>query len=280
MISYGGPWTEEKLRIIYNYLNTYTTVLKDRPFRLIYVDAFAGDGTWQPGSGYAPEDYREFTEILNGSAARALEVQDRPFDRLVFIEKSEERSEILRRLVARHPDRSIEVVTDDANLALPKFCASMGTFDRAVVFLDPYATEVDWETVEAIAGTQKIDCWILFPLMAITRMMPTENVPSDSLATHLDRVFGGNEHWRDFYQESSQLSLFGDAPRHERPPGSALIAGLYRKRLESVFTSVAPTPRTFRNSMNSPMFELFFGAANPVGAKLAVPIADHILKHL
>ena len=54
----------------------------------------------------------------------------------------------------------------------------------------------------------------------------------------------------------------------------------YRKRLETVFAKVAPTRRTFRNSTNSPMFELFFGAGNPIGAKRAVPIADHILKYL
>lgn len=280
MTYYGGPWTEDKLRIIYNYLNTYTTVLKDQPFRLIYVDAFAGDGTWRPGSGYAPEDYGEFTEILNGSATRALDVQDRPFDRLIFIEKSEERSANLRGLATLHSHREIDVFTEDANLKLPEFCGSMGRFDRAVVFLDPFATEVNWDTVEAIAQTRKIDCWILFPLSAISRMMPREGKPSPALASQLDRVFGGREHWEVVYQKAGQLSLLGDAPRHERPRGSDQIADCYRERLESAFTKVAPTRRTFRNSMNSPMFELFFGAANPTGAKRAVPIADHILKRL
>ena len=247
LTSYGGPWTLEKLDVIEAYLDAYTTVLKNQRFQLIYVDAFAGDGTWQLGSGYAPEDYEDFTAILKGSAARALGVQNRSFDRLVFIEKDQERSETLRTLGELHSDRNIEVITDDANAALPEFCRSMGRFDRAVVFLDPFATEVNWATVEAIAQTERIDCWILFPLMAITRMMPTESVPPDSLATHLDRIFGGNEHWQNFYQESLQLSFFTDAPRHERPSGSALIAARYRERLESVFARVAPTSRTFKN---------------------------------
>ena len=277
MTSYGGPWTEDKLRIIYAYLDAYTTALKCRPFRLIYVDAFAGDGMWQPGSGYALEDYGEFTEILNGSAARALDVQNRPFDRLIFIEKSEERSANLRSLAALHSHRKIDVFTEDANAKLPEFCGSMGRFDRAVVFLDPFATQVDWDTVEAIALTRKIDCWILFPLSAIARMMPTEGRPSPALAGQLDRVFGGRQHWEVVYQESRQLSLFGDTPRHERLRGSDQIAERYRRRLESVFTMVAPTRRTFRNSMNSPMFELFFGAGNP---EPAVRIADYILENL
>ena len=280
MISYGGSWTLKKLEIIYRYLNEYTTVMKKQRFRLIYVDAFAGDGTWRASLGYTRQVYGEFTQILKGSAARALDVKDKPFDRFVFIEKNQERSEILEGLSKQHPDRNIEVITDDANVALPEFCGSMGAFDRAVVFLDPYATEVDWDTVEAIAQTQRIDCWILFPLMAITRMMPRENVPPDSLATHLDRVFGGRDHWQDVYEERQQLSFLDDAPRHERLRGSDQIADGYRRRLESVFTKVAPTRRTFRNSTNSPMFELFFGTGNPTGAKPAVRIANHILKYL
>ena len=280
MTSYGGPWTLEKLEIIYEYLNAYTTVLKNMRFQLIYVDAFAGDGTWRASLGYTREVYGEFMQILKGSAVRALDVQDRPFDRLVFIEKNEERSEILQRLVARHPDRSIEVVTDDANLALPKFCGSMGDFDRAVVFLDPYATEVDWDTVEAIAQTRQIDCWILVPLSAIARMMPKEGKPSSALARQLDRIFGGRDYWQNVYHPPlrPKLPLFGDEPSHERQSGSDQIAECYRERLKSVFTKVAPARRTFENSKNSPMFELFFGAGNRKGAGVAVRIADYILE--
>ena len=205
---------------------------------------------------------------------------DKSFDRLIFTEKSEERSANLRGLAAEHPHRKIDVFTEDANAKLPEFCRSMGRFDRAIVFLDPFATEVSWATVEAIADTQKIDCWVLFPLSAIARMMRRADKPPPTLASQLDRTFGGREHWQSVYQESPQLSLFGDAPRHERLPGSDQIADCYRRRLESVFTRVVPTRRTFENSENSPMFELFFGAGDPKGVKPAVCIADHILKYL
>ena len=87
MASFGGPWTQEKLAIIGAYLDAYTTALKGQPFQLIYVDAFAGEGYWRPGSAYAAEDYEEFTELLHGSTTIALNVGDRPFDRFVFIER-------------------------------------------------------------------------------------------------------------------------------------------------------------------------------------------------
>ncbi len=74
------------------------------------------------------------------------------------------------------------------------------------------------------------------------------------------------------------MSLFGDEPGLERPEGSGPIADNYRARLEEVFERVAPTQRIFRNSRNSPMFELFFAASNPRGAPIAIEIADHILQ--
>lgn len=278
--TFGGKWTQEKLEILGSYLDAYTTALKEQPFNLIYVDAFAGSGSWNPKSGYATEEYEDFRELLQGSASIALNVHDKSFDRLVFIEMDYQRSESLKQMRATLPDRRIDVINEDANVVLPEFCARMAKGDRAVVFLDPYATEVSWGTIESIAETGKIDCWILFPLMAISRMMPLSSEPPQAVSSNLDRIFGGREHWENFYSASQQLSLLGDDLPLQRPAGSSQIADRYRERLKSVFQMMAPTSRTFYNSKNAPMFELFFTASNPSGAPIAVRIADHILKNL
>ena len=278
--SFGGDWTLEKLEILRRYLDAYTTALKSRSFQLIYVDAFAGEGSWHSLSEYNSDDYDDFRELHKGSSTIALEIQDKPFDRLIFIEKSPDRSKSLEELSGQFPDRAVEVRNGDANEELSLFCGNLGNYDRAVVFLDPFATQVSWQTVETLAQTQKIDCWMLFPLSAVARMMPTDREPSPALATQLDRVFGGRSHWEDFYRPSPQLSLFGDEPGRERQGGSNLIAERYRLRLETVFERVAPSSRTLRNSKNSPMFELFFAASNPVGAPVAIRIAGYILQNL
>ena len=278
MNSFGGPWTEEKLEILCQYLDAYTTALKNQPFNLIYVDAFAGEGYWRPRSEPILEDYEDFRELQAGSPRIALEVQDKPFDRFVFIEKDAARCESLERIQLEYPTRNIEIHNDDANQVLPIFCDNMGDFDRAVVFLDPFATSVSWDTLDKLAQTRKIDCWVLFPLSAIARMMPTDNTPLPALATQLDRVFGGRAYWKDFYQPSPQLMLFSNETNQERASGSEQIAERYRERLETVFAKVAPTRRVFRNSKNSPMFDLFFAVSNSRGASLAIEIADYILK--
>lgn len=276
--SFGGQWTHEKLEILRRYLDAYTTALKKWNFRLIYVDAFAGEGYWQPESGYDTEDYDQFREVIQGSAAIALEIQDKPFDQLIFVEKDAGRVDSLEQLTADYPRRDVQVLQSDANVELPKFCSEMGRFDRAVVFLDPFKTEVSWSTVKAVAATRKIDCWILFPVMAISRMMPTESKPTGVLAIQLDRIFGGRT-WEQAYQPSIQQSLFQDEVRQERRGGSERIADIYRSQLESVFHSVAPTRRILRNSRNAPLFELFFAVSNPGAASVATPIADHILSN-
>ena len=300
-MEFGGDWTRQKLGMLGQYLNAYTTALKNQPFNLTYVDAFAGSGTWTPKSryepdgllsvdafagsgisttesGYEPNDYGEFQELAKGSARIALEVDDKPFDRLVFIEKNPANAASLRDLRGDYPNRDILIINDDANIALPDFCRGMGRFDRAVVFLDPFKTEVEWGTVEAVAKTQKIDCWILFPRMAITRMMPRENEPSKALSLRLDKIFGGREYWSGLYSAYQQSTIFGDEQTIEQRGDYEVIRQSYRKRLESAFAGVAPTSRALRSSQNSILFDLFFAAGNPRGAKRAMPIADHILK--
>ena len=272
---FGGPWTEQKLDILRRYLDAYTTALKNEPFNLIYVDAFAGAGSYEDSS----DDYADFHELHRGSTQIALDIVDKPFDRLVFVESHPESVQTLQSLAQNYPGRRVAIVEGDANQKIPQFCNDMSESDRAVVFLDPYATQVSWSTVAAVADTRKIDCWILFPLMAVARMMPTGREPDETTAGQLDRIFGGREYWQQSYQDSPQLSLLEDEPRRQRERGSEQIANRYRERLRAVFHSVAPTRRTLRNSNDAPLFELFFAASNPVGAEPAVRIANHILRN-
>lgn len=277
--SFGGPWTQEKLEILRRYLDAYTTALKNQPFTLTYVDAFAGEGFWTPATGYKSEDYGDFVTVQDGSPRIALEISDKAFDRLVFIEKDAGRVRSLRSLLMEFRERDISIVNDDANVVLPRFCDRMEDRDRAIVFLDPFATEVAWSTVEAIARSGKIDCWILFPLMAVARLMNRSRKPTPVLASHLDRIFGGGEHWQGLYSQSLQLQMFEEERSQIRPAGSGVISDGYRERLASVFARVAPKSRILRNSRGSPMFELFFAASNRRGAPIAINIADHILSH-
>lgn len=212
--------------------------------------------------------------IHEGSAALALAVDDRQFDRLIFIEKKKARCSSLQQLARIHTGRNVKVVNKDANEAIPALCRAFEPYDRAVVFLDPFATELSWCTVSALADTKKVDCGILFPLGAVARLMPLKHNPNS--ACRLDVVFGGRLHWQGLYQNAEQLDMF-EKEILERSGGNEKIIDLYRQRLNSVFEKVTPTPLILRNMKNAPMFALYFAASNKKGASIAVRIANHLL---
>lgn len=288
----GRSWTEEKLEILEGYLKAYTTALKNRNFHLTYVDAFAG-------TGYANRDATQSLvfweddlddmsrEVLQGSTRRAIAVDDKAFDSFIFIEQNPSHAAALRMMQREFPDRDIRVEQTEANAFLQTWCNDQnqllgtpwnkpGDRRRAVVFLDPFATQVEWRTVASIAATQSVDLWILFPLSAISRILPRNREPEESYAATLDRIYGSND-WRSLYQTTVQRTLFGDELETNRAEQDGIVQ-LYLTKLRTVFPAVAPNPRRFYNSRNSPLFALMFACANRTGGPTALRIANHLLE--
>lgn len=274
--TYGGPWTRQKLIILERYLDAYTTALKNQPFKLVYIDAFAGTGQVM-----ATSQDGESMGFLKGSAYRAIEIGDRPFDKMIFVEKDPERCADLERLCATHSDRDITIVNSDANTFLNGYQEDWRSC-RGVLFLDPFATEVEWSTIQRISGFNALDTWILFPVFAISRMLPKSRKPDDiseRWATRLTRIFG-DESWRDLYRKDPQRTLFGDI-RYQRDPGVRGLIRVYKRNLETLFgRRFLNTSRTLKNSTNTALFEFMFCVGNPRGISPATRIARHLLEHL
>lgn len=275
--SFGGAWTKEKLEILERYLNAYTTALKEQQFKLMYIDAFAG-------AGKIPLRDKDTEEIsfLSGSAERAARVIDKKFDRLIFIEKDPDRCADLEKLSEEHPGRDIMIENAEANDFLQNFQEDWKAW-RGVLFLDPFATEVEWSTIEAIASFNALDTWILCPVNALARMLPRSKNPKDiseQWGSHLNRVFGDGR-WENLYQQSRQTKLFGDNLDYQRDAGVDGLIEIYKENLSELFgPRFLPTSRTLRNSKNSPLFEFFFCVGHKRGVALATRIAKHILEHL
>lgn len=280
--AFGGDWTEEKLDILEAYLDAYTTALKNKSFHLVYLDAFAGTGRIirESGPGYETDESDSRSFIL-GSAERALRVKDRPFDRLVFVEKDPSRYEQLRELCDHHGGRT-NALRDDANTFLRELGQSEYGNWRGVLFVDPFGTQLAWNTVERVAQLERLDTWILFPVGAIGRMLPRFRNPDEVQTQWVDRlnaVFGGDD-WRSLYSPSSQQSLFGHESV-ERNPGVHELLEIYKVRLKGVFgTRFLSESRTLRNSKNSPLFEFIFCAGHPRGASIAKAIARHLIERM
>ncbi len=273
---YGGPWTIEKLDILGKYLDAYTTALKNEPFKLVYIDAFAGTGYVE-----LRQDDQDTEDFIRGSAIRAVGIDNKPFDRLIFVEKDPDRCSELERLRAHHPERDIRIENSEANAFLSNLHEDWRKW-RGALFLDPFATEVEWSTIETISNFNALDTWILFPVSAIARMLPKSKRPddiTDGWVIRLTKVFG-DESWRELYRESPQKNLFGDV-EHERESGVDGLLAIYKNKLTGLLGDrFLRQSRTLKNSKNSALFEFMFCVGNPKGSGPAKRIAKHILGKL
>ena len=289
---FGGDWTTDKLERVRKYLRAYVTIFKGNPqaqyYTTIYVDAFAGTGhrtgparrggkRAKPGETTDP-DAESFKK---GSARIALEV-DPSFDRFIFIERDADRVKVLEALRDRFPNKAkrVRVEQGDANVFLEQWCKETDwKKHRAVVFLDPYGMQVDWQTLESLARTQAIDLWLLFPLgVAVNRLLTKAGPPPDEWATALKRIFGTRDWEKLFYPKKQEETLWGPEDTQRKEATLQAIGRFFLDRLKTIFERVAANPLPLLNSTNTPIYLLCFAAGNPKGAPTAVKIAQDILR--
>lgn len=263
---FGGRWTAEKLSVLKEYLQQYVLALKNKSFRLHYVDAFAGSGSYSQKGGDATK--------RKGSASIAMGVPG--FHHLHFIEKGSRRCQQLRKMVAGHDGAEIFVLEGDANRHLRELCRRTDwKSSRAVLFLDPYGMQVDWETLEVVARTGAIDIWYLFPLSGVTRQLTLResNMDADKKRS-LDRVLGTAQ-WREaFYNTDPAPDLFGGTEVNRHADSDAIVKWV-TQRLGGIFPLVVG-PEILRRGGKGradggpPLFALYFLASSRSDAAKSV----------
>ncbi|MFY9734288.1 MAG: three-Cys-motif partner protein TcmP [Rhodoplanes sp.] len=283
--TFGGPHTSAKLDKLERYLHAFTTALKKQPFRLIYFDAFAGTGDIPQGDvGASIFDADDYRPLIAGSADRALRIST-PFDEYVLVEKSRDKADKLEELRSRFPalaDRTT-IICGDANAELRRFCRCRNWQEcRAIVFLDPFGNQVAWETIVAIAQTEAIDLWYLFPAgLGVHRQIGRDGTVDDTHTASLDRLFGAPD-WREaFIEERFEPDLF--AQGRSVSTKSATPESITRfmiARMKEVFRAGVLDEWLPLGSRNIHMYSLLFAWANPSpkAAALATRLAAAVLR--
>lgn len=220
--------------------------------------------------------------LLDGSARLALKVEPH-FDRYIFIERDAKRCTELEGLKTEFPDLAahIRVEQGEANEEIQKICAKDWSAHRAVLFLDPYGMQVEWQTIEAIANTKAIDLWLLFPLgIGVSRLLTRSGEIPNGWRAALGRLLGTDDWYDEFYKKVQQpADLFGNTEEQIVKATNETIAQYFNDRLKTIFAGVA-TPGVLRNSSNNPLYLLCFAAANEHGARVALRIANSLLKEV
>jgi three-Cys-motif partner protein len=282
--SFGGPWTERKLSVVRQYLERYATALKNQHFERVYIDAFAGSGdrTDKRRETLPLLDLPEFEAVAKGSARIALEIEP-PFHRYIFVERAAKRASELSTLRSEFPTRNITIVNADANEAIKDVCSrSNWRSTRGVAFLDPYGLQVSWETLVAIARTQALDAWVLFPTgIGLNRLLTkNSNIPKEWQDT-LDRFLGTDE-WRGaFYKVERTPDLFDDS-RHVsvKDANTGKFEQFILGRLRTIYPVVLNRSVALTNTKGQTMYLLCFVSANnsPKVKALATRLASWAAK--
>jgi len=283
---WGGAWTEQKLKAVTKYLSAFTKILRNKGLDYWYIDAFAGAGFREvprladiPTGGLfeTVPDRKEMRQFMAGSAYHALKGAP-PFLHYVFCERDAASMGALQRMVVQEfPEhaKAVRFESGDANAVIKGLCSGNWKARRAVMFLDPFGMEVEWDTLCGITRTKGVDLWILFPVGAINRMVMKDG---RKIPTNWERLISrqfGTDAWRQrFYGIAPQL-FDRDSPRPIKVASPDDIVAFYLERLRTIFPYVAPKPLKLTNSRGSPLYALCFAAANPregaggLGAKIA-----------
>jgi three-Cys-motif partner protein len=210
---FGGSHTERKLEAIEDYLSAYLQILSRTSLRTVYVDAFAGSGVIPMGYGGELFPNLDDADTLGeGSAIRALKLSKR-FDEYIFIDSNRRKlKELEDRISSEVPGTpSVNYMPGDAAEELLKLCSMLSKPSlRAVVFLDPFGSQVSWATLEALAKTGHVDLWYLFPAgLSVNRQISADGSFTPEQEKSLNRLFGPHD-WKSRLLKKREVpDLFG-----------------------------------------------------------------------
>ncbi|HEX8556350.1 MAG TPA: three-Cys-motif partner protein TcmP [Sphingomonas sp.] len=292
--SFGDRHTVRKLETVQRYLQAYATALKNQPFKLLYVDACAGSGSSVPKaaleqqhSSQVPLDgfaspVLDTDEIIVGSAIRALSVSP-SFHKYLLNDVKQANVDALRRAIRddfSHLSDRVELTKLDANDMLTTLCASHDWREtRAVVFLDPFGLQINYETLERLGKTCAVDLWYLVPVFAMYRQVSGDGQINLDGGPRVDAALGTTA-WRDVaVVEETSTDLFNQLQfRSRRAVDIAWFEKVAKERLAAAFGGrvLKEALPLGRNGIQE--FSLMFAWANPAEkAKLAATLARAVL---
>lgn len=284
-----GPWAEDKLSKLENYLNAYILILKNQSWceNIIYVDAFAAMGKAQLRKYNNEQDMpdlwnyekqEEETAYINGSPLRALNLK-KCFTHYLFIELDANRIKKLQQLKTEYPNKNIEIIQDDCNKAIFDYLSKFNwKKSRGVIFLDPFGMQIPWATIEKIACLSKnnkpLEIILNLPIQTtIERFLPNKfehNEKNNKLIQTYNDFFGSDEWFNLIYTEKQ--TLFGTEIT-KKIGADDILALWYAQRLKNLFGYVS-TPYKVKNTKNRGLYYLIWAGNNATAKK----IADYVMK--
>jgi three-Cys-motif partner protein len=253
-------------------------------WKTIYFDGFAGSGN--RSNNCKSELYNQLKLSLEeesgykGAAQRVINLKDGlTFDYYYFIDSNETSlSNLEKRLIQEHSSKNKQLVfrSGDANKWVLELASALNTNSfAALIFLDPFGMQIDWESIAALANTRS-DIWILVPTGVIVNRLLDKKGELKSI-DKLQSFFGLNadEIRNAFYYTQQYSTFFGEEELIKKVSKPIeKIARLYINRLKTVWEHGIENPLVLYNSKGVPIFHFVFASNNTN----AVKIANQIIK--
>ncbi len=270
-------------RLCFFISDTLFVSLSHPYWKTIYFDGFAGSGTREeqknPGLMQQLRITAEEEKTYKGAAERVLGLKDLSFDYYYFIDKNEKSIKKLKdKLGEKYKDKTIVFRSGDANQQLLELSSALKTNDfAALVFLDPFGMQIDWNSIAELKDTHS-DVWILVPTGVIVNRL-LDRAGKLEFSDKLQSFFGLTieEIKNYFYREHKVQTLFGEEEiitKVSQPIEK--IANLYAERMKTIWEHVTDKPLVLRNRNGVPIFHFVF-ASNYKNAKT---IAKQIIQNI
>lgn len=281
---WGGKWTIKKLDAFSKYVWSYLVIMKKYPFwKTIYFDGFAGSGSRKKHKSELFTQLKLTIEdeiVYKGSAERVLDIKDNlKFDYYYFVDTNKssiKKLEMKLNSLEISKDKNLMFRDGDTNKWLLKLSATLKTKKySALIFLDPFGMQIDWNSIESLRGTRS-DIWILVPTGVIVNRL-LDNKGELKFLKKLQSFFGLNAEdiRKEFYETEIQDTLFGEEEITKKVlKPIEKISNLYLKRLNTIWDYTISKPLRLDNNHGFPIFHFVF-ASNNINA---VKIANQIIK--
>ncbi len=255
---FSGPWVKEKLFYVKQYIDTLEISMRGKPWRRRnFIDLFSGPGKCQIDTTH---------EVILGSPLLAITTKF-PFTDCFFVDSEQENLVALKQRLSRKSSLMVNYSYGDANIKVQEIVDRISEIDSKFIkgawpslnlaFLDPEGLELEWDTVEKLAGLNRMDLIIHYSQHGINRM--AANSISSNTDTIVDRFFGDRK-WRQIYIDN-------------RDKGIHLpLMNYYKERLISLgYVEIKDEEEIWtdavRNRRNAPLYRLLFASKNSLGMK-------------
>lgn len=193
-----GDWAEEKYRLIRCYADIFSTSMKKKWDRRIYVDLFAGPGQAR---------IRGTSKIVASAPLLVTSVKF-PFDRYVFCELDRKKLDALKdRVDKASPNVDARYVHGDSNASTSEIASLIKPghgAEKVLTFclVDPYRLgDLQFTSLRALAIDRSIDFLVLIPSgMDATR---NRNLYLRARSARLDEFLGRSD-WRSDWGQAER----------------------------------------------------------------------------